>query len=161
MNTRFTALALALSTLTMLGTGCDPETTPSSGELMFRDGEIIDYPTTTTGGTIKVKGGHDNPWEILFRGFDKAPLEYQTAFLGEVEKQVRDHVVDELLSDERVVEQCLSSCAHQESEWNGSISIHELRLEHGAVTTTAGEQETLFWETEARAEGTASCVCGG
>lgn len=161
MNTRFTALALTLTTVTMLGTGCDLETTPASGELTFRDGEIIDYPTTTTGGTIKVKGGHDNPWEILHRGFDSAPLEYQAAFLAELEKQVREHVVDELLSDERVVEQCLSSCVHQESEWNGSISLHELRLEHGAVTTTVGEHEALVWETDVLAEGTASCVCGG
>jgi hypothetical protein len=155
------ALALTLTTLTMLGTGCDPETTASPVELQFRDGEIIDYPTTTTGGTILVKGGHDNPWEILYNGFDRAPLEYQTAFLGGIDKPLRELVVDELLSDEKVVDQCISSCEQQEMEWNGNISVNELRFEHGAVTTGIGEHEALFWQTEVLAEGTASCECGG
>ena len=167
MNTRFTALALALTTLTLLGTGCDPETTASTAstasipELRFRDGEIIDYPTTTTGGTIKVKGGHDNPFEILYMGFDRAPLAYQEAFLREVEKQLPALIVDALLSDESVVDQCISSCAHQEMQWEGGISIHELRFEHEKVRTVIGELEQLAWETEVRAEATGSCECSG
>lgn len=167
MNTRFTALALALTTLTLLGTGCDPETTASSSstaskaEIHFRDGEVIDYPTTTTGGTIKVKGGHDNPFEILYMGFDRAPLEYQLEFLADVEKQLPSLIIDELLSDELVVEQCMSSCAHQEMQWDGGITLLELRFDHGKVSTVIGEQERLHWETDVSAVATGSCECSG
>lgn len=159
MNTRFTALALALATFATLGTACDSEPTSSSDELSFR-GDVLDPPPPTTGGIIIVKGGHDNPWEILTAGFDHAPIDYQLAFLAECEKPAHLAIEDEFLSGEHIVEQCTAACGALEMHWEGGVAIRDLRFEHGTVTTESGKEEgDLYWQTELRIEAQTSCGC--
>jgi len=159
MKTRLTALALTLVTFTMLGTACDVEPTLSSDELSFR-GDELDPPRPTTGGGIIVKGGHDLPFEVLQAGFHYAALDYQLAFLAEVEKVVVDTLEQQFLSDEHVVEECRSTCEHEELEWTGDVELHGLKLGYGEVVTERGEGEQLEWVTEADATAEVDCVCG-
>jgi hypothetical protein len=150
--------ALALVTLATLGTACDSELGSSSDELSLR-GDVLDPRPPTTGGIV-IKGGHDNPWEILTAGYDKAPSEYQLAFEKDCEKQIYAALEDEFLSDEHVVEICSETCEKLGSHWEGGVGISELRYEHGEVRTMMGEHEQLEWQTEARVEAQVGCGCG-
>ena len=159
MKTQLTTFALALVTLATLGTACDVEPTPSSDGLEFR-GDELDPPRPTTGGGIIIKGGHDLPTEILWVGFDRASFEYQAAFEGEVEKQVVDFFEQQFLSNERVVDECRSTCEHQGLPWDGGVLVRDLELVHGTVTTQRDAYERLEWVTEVDASADVACACG-
>lgn len=156
MNTRLTALALV--TLATLGTACDPETSPSSGDEPSFRGDTIDPVPPTTGGIIIVKGGHDWDDLVLGGGYDRASLDYQIAFQQLAQDQAYEFVVKTFLADEKVMEACPWICEEQHMSWNEGVEVHELRVELGSVLTV--EDETgLHWESETSVAAQTSCGC--
>jgi hypothetical protein len=159
MNTRLTALAtLALTTFALLGTACDPETTGDSvDEATFR-GDTFIPPTKPIGGSIVVGGGHDNPLELILRGYDRAPLELQIAFQAKVEADLIKSFQQAFLADERTYEECPWVCEEQHMSWDEGVYVSDLRFEMGAVRV-AESPAGLFWETEASGEAQVGCGC--
>lgn len=159
MNTRLSLLALV--TLATLTPACDSEPTGSFDDATFRDGEVIIPPTTGGGGTIKVTGGHDLPWEVLYTGYERASFEYQQVFVSDVEKQAHQFVVDQFLANERNLEECPWTCESLGGEWNEGVYVSELRMPFGAVSTgyAEGEGGEIFWETEAEVSAQVGCGC--
>jgi hypothetical protein len=151
---------LAALALVILGTACDPEVAPAPSEASFRDGEVIVPPTHPTGGSFTIKGGHDNPFEIMAQPYDKAPVEYQLAFEAEIQKQAVAVIEAEFLADEHNLEECPWSCEALGMTWNEGVYITELRVEHGAVRTESDpEVKGLYWTTEASASAEVGCGC--
>lgn len=154
---KITLTALTLVTLTAFATGCDPEPAAASGVPTFRDGEIVSPPTTPIGGTIKSGGGHDNPYDIIVRGFDRAPYEVQIAFYAEVEQQLTAYFTAQFLADEHVYEECPWACDELGLTWDEGVNVQGLRYVHDAVVI-AEDASGLYWETNV--EGTAQVGCG-
>jgi hypothetical protein len=157
MNTRLSILALV--TLATLAPACDAEPTGSFDDASFRDGEIIIPPTTGGGGGLKGTGGHDLPWEVLSSGYERASFEYQEAFIGEIETQAHQFVVDQFLADEGNLAECPWTCEGLGGEWNEGVYVSGLRMTFGEVTTVVGEHEALSWETDVEVTAQVGCGC--
>jgi hypothetical protein len=157
MNTRLSVLALV--TLATLAPACDPEPTGSFDDASFRDGEILVPPTTGGGGTIKGTGGHDLPWEVLYTGYERASFEYQQVFIGDIENQAHQFVVDQFLADEGNLAECPWTCEGLGGEWNEGVYVSELRATFETVSLGGDENEGFFWETEAEISAQVGCGC--
>ena len=155
---KITLTALTLVTLTAFATGCDPEPASASGVPTFRDGELVNPPTTPIGGTIKSGGGHDNPFELILRGFDRAPLEVKPAFDAEVEQQLTTHFKTQFLANERVYEECPWACDDLGLTWDEGVNVASIRYVHDAVVV-AENASGLYWETNVEAVASVGCGC--
>ncbi len=156
MNTRFAVLALALVTL---GTACDPEAAPSPTDAMFRDGEVIVPPTGPIGTGLVVKGGHDNPTDVLYQGYDLAAAQYQDAFDDEVELEAHDVIADQFLANERNYAACPGICEELEMGWEGGVYIGNLEVAYDDVLTVSDRQGNLYWQTSVEALADVGCGC--
>lgn len=156
MNTR--TCFLALVTLAVLATACDPQPVPTSvGEPTFR-GDELDPPTKITTGVLLLKGGHDDPeeWE---RAFEECSLETQIAFYKRADKVAADQILDAFVTDEHNVEWCMRACEDQQGAWGGDFTVQFLRVDHGQVTGVRVERDAWGWESEARVTAEIGCGC--
>lgn len=160
MNTRLALLApLALVTLATLGTACDSEPSPSSEAWALRDGEVFVPPTTTTGGGLVVKGGHDLPWEVLLQPFLDADLQYQLSFHDDVVTQIRQMFEADFLADERNLADCPWICEDAGLRWNEGAYVGDLVVEYGDVWTEYDRSGAPYWTTDAYGSAEVGCGC--
>lgn len=147
MTTRLTTLALV--TLALLGTACDPEATTSSVEEQTFRGDTISPPTTTTTGTFTLKGGHDNP-EEWGHAFEECSRETQVAFYRRGDKAAADLIMEAFATDENNIELAIERCEDQHMSWNGDFSLQYVHVEHGRVAGVVDEGGSWGWESQAR-----------
>lgn len=157
MNTRFTLLALALVTL---ATACDPEAVPTSDDAsMFRDGEVIVPPTGPIGTGLVVKGGHDNPYEIVIAGYDLAPVQYQEAFHAQVLLEAHKVIADDFLANERNLVECPGICEDLDASWDEGVYVGNLAVQYGTVQTETNREGQTYWLAAAEAQADVGCGC--
>lgn len=159
MKTRLAALSLALVTLAALGTACDTEPTGTSpAAVRLRDTETIDPPTRPTTGSFTVKGGHDNPFETLMHGYDRAPLEVQQSYLAEVDAQLVPAFTAAFLADERNYEECPWQCDELDMSWDEGVNVQEARFTLDSVVL-AEDAMGPHWQSAISAEAQVGCAC--
>lgn len=157
MNARIATLTLV--TLSTLAAACDTEPAPSSDAWQLRDGEVFIPPTTTTGGGLVVKGGHDNPEDILMMPFDTVPPDYQLEFHAEALEQALKVIEDEFLANERNLAQCPWICEEASLSWNEGVYVADLAVEYSEVLTETDREGTMYWTTDADYSASVGCGC--
>lgn len=159
MKIHLAALALTLGTL---ATACDVDGSEPLGSAQYR-GEDLDPPTRPTGTGLVAKGGHDNPEEMMWHPYDRAPEEYKLAFELQVQQQAMKVIEEEFLADERNIDECPAVCDEMHMVWEGGVFIADLQVRFDQVFTEVAREGEFegrpCWVTYAEAGANVGCGC--